>query len=940
MLNLKRTLLSSAITLALSQGVMTQAATVTGVVEDSFGILPGAKVEVVDQNISATADSKGQFTLKGIEKGAYQLKITYMGYQDTIIPITVENEKSALGALLLNNSENLEEVEIVGSMVRGEMRALNMKKNASNIKDVISQDGIGKLPDRNAAEAVQRVPGVSIERDQGEGRFVAVRGLPSQWNSATINGNRIPAAEEETTTRATAFDFFPTDLIEIVEVNKALTADMEGDAIGGNVNFITKTAPAEQTLKLGVGTNYNAKADDWGYNWSALYGDRVMDGKLGYIVNLTGWNRKWATDNFETRRDDYGIKRLELRDYIGERDTYGANTGFEYNLDNGDQVYGRAMYGTLSDTEIHYKHRYRFDKYSPEKGGRIEIQHIYNELITEMFGGDIGGKHNIGDKSELKWNLAHYQNRFFYGDIPNGDDKAYFVAKFKQNGVQFEGLEETEKGYRANNIIDGGTDSHKAISTHVPDGFTYDPSSMPIADFNLYKVDITEKDNIVASLDFSHELTNDLTISTGVKFRDKERHASFSDEFYTWDEDRGGETPTLDQFSLSDQPGKDDFLNELTMDYTGDLGQVADVEAMKDFWNKNKDNFDLDEAESALISNGKAIGRNFDLREQHTGIYWMADATLTDQLSMNAGLRLEHTKTELKGYKYEQVGGADSDGVVSVVRDTTAYLSWLPSLHLKYALDDLQNVRLALTRSFARPDFGDIQPGSSYSEHDEELFEGNPELNPTYSNNLDLIYSRYFDEVGIISAGIFYKYIQDPIFQQTSTIDYRGGSVKHNKPVNGFNSWLAGAEFTVDHRFGFISPALSDFGARFNYTFTDSKMTFAERDSAAVPRQADHLANLMFYYDNSTFAARIAMNYKDEYIMEHGSDANSDTFYGDYMSLDFSAQYNVTDSMLVYFEANNLNNEPMKFYTGSEKRPDQVEYYGPRFQLGVSYDVF
>ena len=937
MLNLKRTLLSSAMTLALSQGVMTQAATVTGVVEDRFGILPGAKIEVVDQKVTALADAKGQFTLKGLEKGSYQLKISYMGYQDTLIPITIENEKSTLGALLLNSSDNLEEVEIVGSMVRGEMRALNMKKNANNIKDVISQDGIGKLPDRNAAEAVQRVPGVSIERDQGEGRFVAVRGLPSQWNSATINGNRIPAAEEETTTRATAFDFFPTDLIEIVEVNKALTANMEGDAIGGNVNFITKTSPAERTLKLGVGTNFNTKADDWGHNWSALYGDRVMDGKLGYIVNLTGWNRKWATDNFETRRDGEGIKRLELRDYIGERDTYGANTGVEYNLDNGDQVYGRAMFGTLSDTEIHYKHRYRFDKYSPEDGGRVEIQHIYNELITEMFGGDIGGKHHISDKSELKWNLAHYQNRFFYGDIPNGEDKGYFVAKFKQSGVGFEGLEETEKGYRANNIIDGGTDSHKAIDTHLPDDFTYDPSSMSIADVNLYKVDITEKDNIVASLDFSHKLTQDLTLSTGIKFRDKERHARFSDEFYTWE---GDEDVTLGDFSLKDQPGKHDFLDELDHDYTGDLGKVADVKDMQQFWNANKDNFALDEGESALISNGAAIARNFDLREQHTGIYWMGDAVLTEQLSMNAGLRLEHTKTELTGFKYEQAGGADAEGVVSVVRDTTSYFSWLPSVHFKYAVDDLQNVRLALTRSFARPDFGDIQPGSNYSEHDEEYFQGNPDLKPTYSNNLDLTYSKYFNEVGILSAGVFYKYIQDPIFQQTQTIAYRGVSVKHNKPVNGFNSWLAGAEFTLDHRFGFITPVLSDFGARFNYTLIQSKMTFADRDSAAVPRQADHLANMMFYYDNSTFEARIAMNYKDEYIMEHGDSADNDTFYGDYLSLDFSAQYQVTDAMLVYFEANNLNNEPMTFYTGDEKRPDQVEYYGPRFQLGVSYDVF
>ncbi len=263
----------------------------------------------------------------------------------------------------------------------------------------------------------------------------------------------------------------------------------------------------------------------------------------------------------------------------------------------------------------------------------------------------------------------------------------------------------------------------------------------------------------------------------------------------------------------------------------------------------------------------------------------------------------------------------------------------MPSLHVKYALDDLQNVRLALTRSFARPDFGDLSPGSSYLEHDEKLLSGNSDLKPTYANNVDLVWSKYFDEVGLISAGVFYKYIQDPIFREKTLIKYNGMNVTRTRPENGFNSWLTGAEFTVDHRFGFITPVLQDVGMRFNYTYTDSEMTVKDR-KVAIPRQADNLANLMFYYDNSTFAARIALNYKDKYITEHGDSKDSDVYYGEYTSIDFSAQYQATDDLLVYVDANNLGNTALKYYTGTSQRPDQVEYYGSRFQLGVTYNVF
>lgn len=205
---------------------------------------------------------------------------------------------------VLSSDETIEEVVAVGVIFEGQAKALDTQRNSDRILNVISADGIGKLPDRNAAEAVQRLPGVSIERDQGEGRFVAVRGL---------------------------------------------------------------------------------------------------------------------------------------------------NGAVEYNFDNGDSIYARTLYGTLIDDETHYKHRYRFDKQTQNPdgsidGGRVELQHIHNILTTELTTNEIGGEHFVGTDSKLDWKLATYDNHFYYGDVPNSSDNSYFVAKFTQKDVVFDGLQYDEDG--------------------------------------------------------------------------------------------------------------------------------------------------------------------------------------------------------------------------------------------------------------------------------------------------------------------------------------------------------------------------------------------------------------------------------------------------------------------------------------------------------------
>ncbi|UTW44195.1 TonB-dependent receptor [bacterium SCSIO 12696] len=831
-----------------------------------------------------------------------------------------------------NSDQVIEEVRVLGHIVRGQMKALSEQRNSNRIVNVVAADGIGKLPDRNAAEAVQRIPGVSIERDQGEGRFVAVRGLPSQWASTTLNGDRLPTAEEETITRATAFDFFPSELIESVEVSKAVTADMEGDAIGGAVNFITRTAPEEEVLSFTAGTGYSEKAEDGGHALNLTYGNRILDDKLGFIVNVSKWERDWATDNFEPRRTGSlgGIRRLELRDYTGTRDTVGFNGAMEYVFDNGDTVFARANYGTLDDDETHYKHRYRFDK------DRVELQNIHDILITELTGYQIGGEHQLAETTRLNWQLSTYENEFRYGDLPDAENNSYFVTRFDQTNVGYVGLEDRGDGKNlAYNVIDGGTDEPFGVNTHLPSGYVADPTQASLKSVELYKVFVNEKDKAVLQFDLTTEASDTVEWKYGFKYRDKERISRFTDEFYVWNEDRAGRAaPLLSDFNLMDQPGRNDFFSgDIDTNASADFFQVVSREELVQFWADNQQFFDLSpesDGDTVLVPNG----RNFDVEEEQMAVYGMATWNYSENITVVGGLRLEQTTTDVFG---QQRVVTDSGESIEDFSDSNDYLSVLPSLHIKYAINDDSNVRFALTRTFARPDFGSLTPSATLDSADGEVDIGNPNLDPTYSWNLDLLYERYLGNLGVVSAGLFHKEISDPIYSSREQGQFRGNDVDIVSFANGASGSLTGLELAFNNSLEFIDPALENFGFQTNLTLMDSEFTLPDGRVAAVPRQADELYNMAVYYDNGVFAARIALNHKGEYIEQYGSDANSDRIYGDYTSLDVTTTWNITDNMLVYLEANNINNEPLIYFIGNEARPAQVEFYGTRAQLGFKY---
>lgn len=919
-------------------GVFAQKQIVTGIVSDENQSLPGAAVTIEGTKKVIITDSEGRFTISDLKEGQYNLKVSYIGFESKNLNIEIVDAQNLnVGSIVLyQRQKNIDEVIISGTLKNSEARALNMQKNAINISNVIASDGIGKLPDRNAAETVQRVQGVSIERDQGEGRFVSLRGLPPFWASTTINGNRLPTAEEETTSRATAFDFFPTELISYVHVNKSFTPDMEADGIGGGVNFITKTPPMKTEFRGTLGTGYNEKADKGVYNLGLLYGGRTKNKKFGYLVNFSHFIRNWSTDNFEARRSgDEGVFRMELRDYQGVRKTTGANAALEYVFSPKSTFYLKGMYGTLSDDETHYKHRVRFDKFSSTNNtARVELQNIHNLLITELTSVSLGGIHQL-NKSKIDWDLSYYNNLFKYGNIPDKQNNSYYVIKYTQNGVGINPNYILDKGVgpRAYWKADGGKLDYKdpdaLFGFYSDPNFKMDASQMRFTDLEFYKVYVQERDKIVAGFNHEIDISDKLTLKYGFKYRDKERNARFSDIFYNWS---NGTAPFLSEFGqyTTTQPNGTKYLSEMNAHIGNTFGPVLSTGGMDQFWFQNQGNLTINKTDSEALEYNKALGRNFDVFEKHADAYGIGTYKINDKMTILGGVRLSNTHTKVKGYNVV-------NNTLTEVENTKDYLAVLPMLHFKYAINDKTNLRFAATRTFSRPNFGDLTPGGTYIEADNEFKGGNPNLNPTYSINLDLMGEYYFSNVGILSGGVFYKSITDSIFQDSFIGNYNGiNGVQFSAPNNGKAAWLGGIELGINRRFDFLPGFLQYFGTQLNATFMTSEMEKPSGSKVKLPYQAKEIYNIQLFFEKGGFNARLAYNHKGNFAVEYAEEDLYDSYYGKYSNLDFGTSYQINKHFTVFADVNNILNRPLIYHFGeNQDRPKQVEYYGVRGNIGV-----
>ena len=908
-----------AVSVALATAAIAQAdGTLEGRVVDAASqtIYNGAVVSLQDTNRSVLAEQGGRFRMAQVPAGEYTLVVKLGGKVIDTRQISVSDDEITTTSIVVNDGEDVIDEVLVFGQAAQMQRALDRQRYSDQIVSAVNADAIGELPDANAAEALQRIPGLSIERDQGEGRFVRVRGMGSDYNAVSVNGTQIPAPEAGT--RSVALDVIPSNLISSLVVTKSLTPDMEANSIGGSIEVEGVSALDRE------GPFYNADlevshvelTDDTNPKVALGGGTTIdLDGeqRLGIAAAISYESRDFGSENTETGGawDGDGLEEMEMRDYTINRERKGAALNIDYEYDINNAFHLRTLYSEFSDEEQRQALVAEFLDSEGETEARAAGDTGDAEIARELkdrtetqkiTAVTLGGEHFVDDWTiEYDLGLSHAQE-----DEPDSMDSAVFKADLSDIGY---------------------TGSRKPI---LFGDALYDASNFELDEIERVKSWTTDDLTV-----FSLDLTRDLIVADypamikfGGKMKNRKKHQDVDVRKYE-----------ADDVSMSDYV-------DGSVDYSlGNYGPALSKGKLRSLMNSLASD-SAAEASAVEEGFGDSYIEDYTIEEDINAAYLMGKIDM-DDLQLIAGLRHESTKQSSKGY---ELNGDD----LSRTHFDTDYSHTLPALLAKYELAEDTQVRAAWTNSVVRPTFEQIRP--SVSIDDGEVEAGNPDLKALESANFDLGIEHYLGNAGVISAFAFYKSIDNFVYEtelynedyynSLAGVDSGSETTTFN---NGESASVKGLELAYSQKFDMLPAPFDGLLVATNVTFVDSEAKISTSDdegtytrTISLPKQSDTTGNLTVGYEDDAISLRLAANYKSSYLDEVGNydDSSEDIRQSAQTQVDFNASYKVTPQLKVRFKAANLTDEPYYMYQGNEKYNAQYETYGTTYTLGVSYASF
>ncbi|MBD0823592.1 TonB-dependent receptor [Aestuariibaculum marinum] len=933
--------------LGFSLSSFSQTGNIQGVITDENGItVPGATIAVQGFNKGAVTDFDGSYTIVGVNEGLQKLVFSFLGYSNVEKEVTVKaNQTVTLNVTMSSESTTLDEVLVTGYGLGGQARALNTQKNKQNITNIVSTDQIGKFPDANIGDAVKRIPGITMQVDQGEARNIIIRGLSPQLNSVTLNGSRIPSAEGDN--RNVQMDLIPSDMIQTIEVNKAVTPDMDADALGGSVNLITRTSPQGFRLSATAGSGVNFITDKRILNGSFLVGNRSKNDKFGWMVSASINDNDFGSDNVEAEWEDEFefnngdednleevavnpyAKVFEIREYLVQRVRRSFSANFDYKLNETNNLYFKSIYNWRDDRE----NRFRLENeildgedigagdFTVDANGNLTSFPV--EAKRQTKGGIAGGRNKNARLEDQRM-----QNYSVGGDHLLGSVELDWMASFSK--ASEERLNERYLEYESEYGVAFNNNADKPLFT---------PLNASEADYILFELDEISEEN-----QYTEE--QDVNFFVNVKapltlVEDQEGFLKFGFKSRLKNKNRDN-----DFMEFSDETGALDLLGDIpTKNYSdndflaGSQYQVGSFASADYLGGLNFNDSSLFEGEDLP---DEYLTANFDVNENVYAGYAMLNQQFSDKFSVLAGVRLEHTSIDSEGNTLVFNEDGDYDGT-QVVKDKANYTNLLPGVHLKYNVAENTVLRFAWTNTIARPNYVDLVPYQEINNEDEEIYFGNSELNPTTSMNFDVMAEQYFKSVGLLSGGVFYKDIQDFIYTNVSEDD---NGFEVYKPLNGNGATVFGAEVSLQRRLNFLPGFAKNFSIFLNYTYLTSNTDGIynedgdERTDLDLPNTAPNMFNGSLGYADKHFSVRLSGNFSDAYVDEIGGRAFEDRYYDKQFFLDFNANVALSKQLSLYVNLNNITNQPLRYYQGVKGRTMQMEYYEKRLNFGLKYDLF
>lgn len=891
-------------------------------VESTGAPLAGARLQVEGTDRSAFSDNTGRFILRGVDTETLQLRVSYIGYESQNLSVQAGDDVRDLKVAL--GQRQMEELLVV-SQRAAINDALNRYRAADGISNFVAADDIGQFVDQNVAENLQRLPGIAITRDQGEGRFVSVRGIEAGLSTVTINGMRIGTPEDSS--RAVPLDIIPSGSVDLLEINKVPTPDMPGDAIGGTVDVrsgspfdIGDRGRFDYRAELGYNELGGETNPAGGLNFRDVFSLGSGSENLGFAAGINYQKREFESDNFEAEydfNDELGedllaLEEVQLRKYFVDRERLGVNFNLEYRADEQNRYFFDGLFSSFEDAEVRQRSIIRFKdgtlsefdgangRYEAidEDGFRRRIRKRTKEQDTIALA--FRGEHIRGDWL-LDYHLGHSITRESVPDEREG--------RFEKTGDSLDAIFSQGSGMPSFSVLNAGVPdtSYLGNALYVLDRVVVEPIEVDDDDSNFgFNVELSDALGVAG-----------LTLKSGFDARMKRKDSN------------------VDEIELRDVPelSLDDFTTGAPSYGLGNLGPGISANAFLNFFETNRDLF-LERPQDVDENRELSLGEDFRADEDVYAAYFMGTMD-NGPWRIIAGLRAEYTDYSARGNALDF--GPDGALTISEREVSSDYTNLLPGLHMRYEPQDDVVVRAAWTNTIARPSFGDISPRFRIDRDDNEIEQGNPDLDPYESSNLDLLLDWYPGNQSIVSAGVFYKDIDNYITDFTSfgTGDLAGFDI--TQPVNGTSAKILGFEANVQQGLEVLSPTLSGFLIGANLTLLNTELELLERagEEFDLPQAADKAANLYLGYEGQRLSGRLSYSYRGEYLDEIGNSSSFDVYVAESNQLDLVLGYRIADAYELRFEASNLADDPLELYQGSPGNTFQFEEYGRTYSLGL-----
>lgn len=819
----------------------------------------------------AVSGLDGSFSMQLESDTEHVILCSLIGYKDTELSYSPAGEPMVIR---LQPDTIMLDGATVSAENKGktEAGARAIEKTSLSVMNVMSARAIELSPDLTVANAIQRMSGVTVERNSsGEGQYAILRGMDKRYNYTLVNGVKIPSPDNKN--RFVPLDIFPSEMLDRLEVTKALTADMEGDGIGGAVNLVMKDAPERMEVNANLATGYNA-----------LYFNRDFESfshRAGQ--KMSPYERMGRPEDYAVTMDDFTTENMHLRSARPRPDIIG---GFSF----GDRYFNNRLglmlavsYQNLfrgKDTDLYYV--------SGSSGNGTENR-TYSEEQSRL-GAHAKLDYRFNGRHKLMLYAGYMDLR--ESEVRNGQNRKDWIVKMQWNRQYI--INTTLKGEHSflekNRLkLDWTGVFSKAYSTSPDNSKIYINMQQP----HLYNTDSAEKrwehnsDRDFAfyanlSYDFSFGLEHSLLLKAGGMYRNKIRDSFFNE--YTFDSATGREDL---QYYGSDWTNFDQLL--LTPRAYGNIGDPL----------------------------------NYDAWENIAAGYFMARYNWKG-LEVIAGVRAEHTD---QGYTLDFPRKTESEGDQN-------YTDILPSVHLKYNVHKNANLRFSYGRSINRPGFFEIVPYTVLNEDYDE--KGNPELQHTVADNLDLRYEFFPKSSEQFMVGLFWKNLQNPI--EYGLINE--GQATYISPMNFGNAMNAGVEIDIMKYFKW-------FGIKANYTWTKSSITTNKRlregtevvtvtQTRPLYGQAAHVANLslLFNFPKCGIEAQVSGSYTGKRLSEISNWLDNDIWEAGYMQLDASLEKTFKAGFSIFAKASNLLDTPVLRYIMPNRMTESLTDY-ERYKGGV-----